>query len=186
MLQTSTTRQTLVRALENLEYTSIELLLNPLQFGIPNSRLRYYLLARPGSKPFVRIPPSSDPQRVWRHIPGHGEDWKDPRLQPHEDSNIVAETSDCISEFLDILTDEESQGYRIPDHVLEKWGRNFDIVLPSSRRTCCFTRGTVLPSSDHHCFEGFRLFVYCPGYTNMVGRTGSILQLNEGLDVGQF
>ena len=42
--------------------------------------------------------------------------------------------------------------YPVPERVLMKWGRLFDIVLPSATRTCCFTRGQfrllalILPS----------------------------------------
>ncbi|KAF9255741.1 hypothetical protein L218DRAFT_306185 [Marasmius fiardii PR-910] len=50
--------------------------------------------------------------------------------------------------------------HAVPGRVLRKWGRLFDIVLPSSRRTCCFTRG----------------------YTQLVERAGSIIQMNEDLD----
>lgn len=35
----------------------------------------------------------------------------------------------------------QDESLRIPDRVLTKWGRLFDIVLPTSQRTCCFTRG---------------------------------------------
>jgi hypothetical protein len=47
-----------------------------------------------------------------------------------------------IRHYLDNLGDERQ--YRISDKVLEKWGRLFDIVIPSARRTCCFTRSKWL------------------------------------------
>jgi tRNA (cytosine38-C5)-methyltransferase len=37
----------------------------------------------------------------------------------------------------------QSHPNTVPDRVLVKWGKLFDIVLPSSRRSCCFTRGCV-------------------------------------------
>ncbi|OBZ79206.1 tRNA (cytosine(38)-C(5))-methyltransferase [Grifola frondosa] len=64
-----------------------------------------------------------------------------------------------IRQFLD-PDDTQLQHCAIPDQVLKKWGRLFDIVLPSARRSCCFTRG----------------------YAKMAERSGSVLQLNEELD----
>ncbi|EPQ61187.1 S-adenosyl-L-methionine-dependent methyltransferase, partial [Gloeophyllum trabeum ATCC 11539] len=133
--ESSTTRQKLLSTFQGLDYSALEVLLTPLQFGIPNSRLRYYCLAKLSPLRFAHMNNTSE-AHVWRHIPGQGEDWKDPR-----DSTVPA----------------------IPDKVLMKWGHLFDIVKPSSRRTCCFTRG----------------------YTHLVERAGSILQTNESLDVSK-
>ena len=125
-----------------LGYHTLELLLTPLQFGIPNSRLRYYLLAR--RTPFA-IPRDSQPSSVWRHIPGKGADWIDPRSGPSEGAQNPVEP---LQRFLS--SGEWKDGthpHAIPDRILEKWGRLFDIVLPSADRTCCFTRGQlVFPS----------------------------------------
>ncbi|THH26585.1 hypothetical protein EUX98_g7603 [Antrodiella citrinella] len=156
--ETSTTRQNLLKTLDALGYEYMELLLTPLQYGIPNSRLRYYLLAifKPLSFAHTDMPST----RVWRHIPGGGEDWRDPRLQSDLDGITSIRP---LSDFLDLdLSTDEERGLAVPDRVLEKWGRLFDIVLPSQRRSCCFTRG----------------------YTKLVERAGSVLQMNELLDTG--
>lgn len=69
---------------------------------------------------------------MWRHIPAPcSVDWVDKQ----NGSDVTLEA------YLDGLTDEEEKIYAIPDRVLEKWGRLFDIVLPTSMRTCCFIRG---------------------------------------------
>ncbi|EIN13227.1 S-adenosyl-L-methionine-dependent methyltransferase [Punctularia strigosozonata HHB-11173 SS5] len=159
--ESSSTRTTLVDTLRNLGYETRELLLTPLQFGVPNSRLRYYLLAklRTTSPP----PQITDHSAVLRHIPGLGEDWVDPRsidqnngplgeAQPAEGSKVHA--------LCRYLNTDGMEACTIPDRVLQKWGRLFDIVLPSSTRSCCFTRG----------------------YTQLVESAGSILQMNETLD----
>lgn len=44
--QCSQSREALVRQLDGLNYDIQECLLSPTQFGIPNHRLRYYLVAR--------------------------------------------------------------------------------------------------------------------------------------------
>jgi tRNA (cytosine38-C5)-methyltransferase len=76
-------------------------------------------------------------------------------------SDIV---SPDLRQYIDLAMDEEAFAqFRIPDRVLDRWGRLFDIALPSGTRTCCFTRG----------------------YTQLVERAGSILQMNENLDTTQ-
>ena len=120
----------------------MELLLTPLQFDIPNSRLRYYMLAKKLPLSFYALSeqPENRKDEIWRHIPGHGTDWSDPRQGHAEADNGVATSSvRPLKDYLSVAEDLES--FRIPEKVLVKWGRLFDIVKPSSRRTCCFTRG---------------------------------------------
>ncbi|KAJ7451113.1 S-adenosyl-L-methionine-dependent methyltransferase [Mycena latifolia] len=155
--ETSSTRQILVSTLRSLGYTVAEFLLTPLQFGIPNSRLRYYLLAK--RSPFSFRSPQNRDGETLRYIPGRGDEaWVDLRLVDPE-SNL-ADADDTVHEIREYLDSEPVEGCGITDKILCKWGRLFDIVLPSSRRTCCFTRG----------------------YTQLVERSGSILQMNEGQD----
>ncbi|KAK7688251.1 hypothetical protein QCA50_008621 [Cerrena zonata] len=151
--ETSTTRTNILQILQGLGYNTFEILLTPLQFGIPNSRLRYYLLAKSDDQLFADVHDTSN--IVWRHIPGQGVEWEDPRSRSQGCDLGIRQ----VREYLDVDT-EELGPYTIPDRVLEKWGRLFDIILPSSRRSCCFTRG----------------------YTKMAERAGSVLQLNELLD----
>ncbi|EJD04475.1 S-adenosyl-L-methionine-dependent methyltransferase [Fomitiporia mediterranea MF3/22] len=129
--EASSTRKILLETLHACNYTTVELLLTPLQFGIPNSRLRYYLLAKQLPSSFANDTP---------------EDCETTQLRAY------------LDRAADSAEDETSS---VPDRVLLRWGRLFDIVLPSSRRSCCFTRG----------------------YTQLVERAGSILQMNEYLDV---
>jgi tRNA (cytosine38-C5)-methyltransferase len=143
--QDSMTRRRLIDTLQRLGYVIAEFLLTPIQFGIPNSRLRYYLLAKLSPLRFSGLHESHFDQvhetipRTLLDIPVHS-----------------------LREYLDPTHKEGiSLHHNIPDRVLLKWGRLFDIVLPSGRRTCCFTRG----------------------YTQLVERAGSILQANEELDV---
>ncbi|KAK7064817.1 Cytosine(38)-C(5)-methyltransferase [Favolaschia claudopus] len=151
--ETSSTRDLLISTLRDLGYTTAEFLLTPLQFGIPNSRLRYYLLAKKSPLSFQDFP--SDGNEALHYLPGHGsKPWIDSRsLESNIDDDSVPE----IREYLDA---DPVVDCRVPDKVLCKWGRLFDIVLPSSQRTCCFTRG----------------------YTQLVERAGSIVQMNENQD----
>jgi tRNA (cytosine38-C5)-methyltransferase len=137
--QNSHTRQILLSTLKSLGYTTIELLLTPLEFRIPNSRLRYYLLAK--TKPLSFSCSQSSDDHIWRHIPGHGVAWVDPRFLDDRDANSVDELS--INMVANVYSNNPHL-HAVPDRVLRKWGRLFDIVLPSSRRSCCFTRGSYL------------------------------------------
>ncbi|EIW86233.1 S-adenosyl-L-methionine-dependent methyltransferase [Coniophora puteana RWD-64-598 SS2] len=177
--QDSTTRTHLLDTLVRLGYTTSEFLLTPMQFGIPNSRLRYYLLAKASPLKFAGLPApnlarkrndagveveASSSPAVLTYIPGQGDPWIDDRLSPAAVDDPKVSDSQLpggeLASYLDKLTDNEYETYKIPDKVLSKWGRLFDIVLPSARRTCCFTRG----------------------YTQLVERAGSILQMNEEMD----
>ncbi|KAF8874456.1 S-adenosyl-L-methionine-dependent methyltransferase [Gymnopilus junonius] len=154
----SITRQILLSTLQSIGYSTLELLLTPLQFGIPNSRLRYYLLAKKAPFQFHGMF-QGDISQVWRQIPGKAMPQSDTRLE-NQEANAKRSLINEIQTYLDDQAAENSVEFAIPDRVLEKWGRLFDIVKPFSRRTCCFTRG----------------------YTQLVERAGSILQQNEALD----
>ena len=148
-MENSSTRQILLLILRSLGYTTLELLLTPLQYGIPNSRLRYYLLAklRPMTFPNVLEDTFDD---VWRRIPGQ-RNWVDYRLHqatPEEVHDISDHSIRPLKEYLD-YDQGASDSHQIPDKILLKYGRLFDIVLPISNRTCCFTRGwSAFPISN--------------------------------------
>lgn len=95
--------------------------MTPKQYGIPNSRLRYYLVAR--RSPFIHSPQTNI---VQGHIPSC-----------HNTEHSPVE-SWSISHYLDDPVDESTF---VPDRTLQKWGKLFDIVVPSGCTSCCFTRG---------------------------------------------
>ncbi|THU88196.1 S-adenosyl-L-methionine-dependent methyltransferase [Dendrothele bispora CBS 962.96] len=161
--ESSSTRETLLSGLKSMGYATAEFLLTPLQFGIPNSRLRYYLLAKFPPSAFPQF--GDDPTTPYRYIPSSSgkSRWTDPRLtSDNAEKDASDESIYKLQRYLDDngLDNDEPSPYGVPDKVLQKWGRLFDIVLPSSRRTCCFTRG----------------------YTRLVERAGSIVQMNTDLD----
>ncbi|KAF9114498.1 tRNA (cytosine-5-)-methyltransferase [Mortierella sp. AM989] len=185
----SDSRDLLVEALTGAGYEYQELLITPLQIGIPNSRMRYYCLARKtrvvGS--FVQKPtgtligyiPSLD-QEEEKSDQDKGDEQKDfvdERKQgdlsglstpaaakkrrtslststvtkegsatekPDEDTILAdpmlalkVEALDKYIEFNDVK-DERLKQYMIPDKTLLKYGRLFDIVKESTRRSCWY------------------------------------------------
>ncbi|KAF9455789.1 S-adenosyl-L-methionine-dependent methyltransferase [Collybia nuda] len=165
--KTSSTRQTLLSTLRSLGYITLELLITPLQYGIPNSRLRYYLLAKQYPLQYSGLG-GIQKDTILRHIPGQA-DWVDPRIDSTningDGLSISGNPINKLKDYLDgDVVNNEPHPHAVPEKVLQKWGRLFDIVLPSSRRTCCFTRG----------------------YTQLVERAGSILQENDNLNTTEI
>ena len=137
--------------LAKLGFVTRELLLTPLQFGVPNSRLRYYLLA--ARRPSDAFLSSVDSGGILRHIPGHGTEWSDARLASSSSAAGSETVEGNVRPLRDYLDRTDNQAYPVPEHVLIKWGRLFDIVLPSAMRTCCFTRGQFGLLTLTHLFD---------------------------------
>ncbi|KAG6332411.1 hypothetical protein ID866_6682 [Astraeus odoratus] len=98
----SATRHNVASTLKRLGYMVAEFILNPLQFGIPNSRLRYYLLAKLSPLGFMGLGDTFG--RVLDHIPLHGGE----PVTPHS-----------LRHYLDDpLNDEMMAPYKIPDCIL--------------------------------------------------------------------
>lgn len=119
--ETSNTRNNIMQFFTQHQYHVVEFLINSNQFGIPNSRLRYYLLAR--KQPFPENIQSfaDNKNSLLSFIPGC-EDFA---------------TTPPLLEFLQ----EDPASCQLSDKFLSKWGWVLDIVTPSSTRSCCFTKG---------------------------------------------
>ncbi|KAI9313368.1 S-adenosyl-L-methionine-dependent methyltransferase [Dichotomocladium elegans] len=160
----SDSRDMLTSTLEHCGYTYQEFLLTPLQLGIPNSRMRYYLLAKRKPMTFA-LPPTGT---ILGFIPKSEKmptAFTDNRTASflNEAELLHASASGiAIGQILQYLENdlEDIETYRIPDKVLLKHGHVFDIVKPKMRRSCCFTKG----------------------YYHYAEATGSILQMNEELN----
>ncbi|KAF9925169.1 tRNA (cytosine-5-)-methyltransferase, partial [Linnemannia zychae] len=206
----SDSRDLLVEALANSGYEFQELLITPLQIGIPNSRMRYYCLARKTANVggFIHpvtgtligyIPSDTNEDNDSEASPTQGKDFVDGRKQgdlsglstsvaakkqrtgistslvtkdsdaaakPDEDALLAdpmlalkVDTLEQYIEFTDV-NDPRMERYMIPDKTLLKYGRLFDIVKSSTRRSCCFTKG----------------------YYHFVESTGSIFQMEQDKD----
>ncbi|KAG0200969.1 tRNA (cytosine-5-)-methyltransferase [Mortierella sp. GBA30] len=202
----SDSRDLLVSALTGAGYEFQELLITPLQIGIPNSRMRYYCLARKNAKvgsfvqpvtgTLIGYIPSLDPKeqeeqkefvdgRKQGDISGLStttsaakkrrtslststvtKGGEDESTKPDEDAILAdpmlalnVEKLEKYIEFRD-ATDERMKRYMIQDKTLLKYGKTFDIVKETTRRSCCFTKG----------------------YYHFVESTGSILQMAHEKD----
>lgn len=186
----SDSRDLLVEALAASGYEFQEFLITPLQIGIPNSRMRYYCLARktekvgsfvhPVTGTLIGYIPSLDVEQneTKEFVDGRKQGdlsglstpaakrrrtsiptttlTKDGATSKPDEETILAdptlahriETLDKFIEFKDI-EDERMKKYMISDKTLLKYGRLFDIVKESTRRSCCFTKGKLILSQGN-------------------------------------
>ncbi|RKP06541.1 S-adenosyl-L-methionine-dependent methyltransferase [Thamnocephalis sphaerospora] len=166
--EVSETRSALVEQLERMGYAFREFLLTPLQFGVPNARLRYYLVAKRKPLKFLddeqeacADAATSGCPPVQHTLPGTRAQ-TDSLLLSNLETQEARTLTDVreISEYLQLDDPQVESSYAIEQKTLDKHGWLFDIVKPTSRRSCCFTKG----------------------YGHHVRGTGSIVQLNADVD----
>ncbi|KAG5849948.1 hypothetical protein ANANG_G00077120 [Anguilla anguilla] len=147
--ETSSARDALVKTLKDCGYSYQEFLLSPTCLGIPNSRLRYFLIARvlPESFSFqtttevlVAFPESkrgNSADRIPNSAPSHA---------PPQTAARGGMRGDFLEEEEE---EEEGEGgagrgmgrYLLPPKTLLRYALLMDIVRPSCRRSVCFTKG---------------------------------------------
>eukprot|EP00045_Choanoeca_perplexa_P014488 m.170566 g.170566 ORF g.170566 m.170566 type:complete len:398 (+) comp16692_c0_seq1:1509-2702(+) len=152
--ETSLARQRVITTLTQLDYRWQEFWLSPDQFGIPNSRLRYFLVALAKET----VPAHSDPLlwtgRLLYHVPGcngHFETDYDTHLTlnapytypPQQREKPVhrpwqRQAVQCLGEY---LSPGPHDDVAIPSKVVCRWGQLLDVVTPTSTRSLCFTKG---------------------------------------------
>lgn len=130
--EASKAREMFVEALNRSGFHYQEFILSPTQLGIPNSRHRYYCLARK-SKPF-----SFASESILTTLP----------LASDGDVSDVQEICRFISPNGESCT-------AVPEKVLRKYFLVLDITYPDSRNSMCFTKAYT------HYAEGTGS-VFCP------------------------
>lgn len=132
--ETSQARDLYIEALQASEFEYQEFILSPTEIGVPNTRYRYYCLAR-RNEPF-----SFKTDSILEQLPNRMETYEYP----------------SIDSFLPSLNgDEDTSNYLLSDDVLSKRAWLLDIVHPSSKNTRCFTKAYT------HYAEGTGS-VFCP------------------------
>lgn len=184
----SLARQRLLEMLKKRNYVWQELLLSPTQFGIPNSRLRYYLLAKlqPSSFCFSVSDEVEEELPLCVCVKNYNQDTLADPLKTCEkcgktclaslhsllqrfhstvlpsasQSNLsYSEVLSSLSHYLD--TDSNDEPYLLKDKILMKYSMILDIVDKNSKRSCCFTKG----------------------YGHFVEGTGSVVKQNMDIDM---
>ena len=135
--EVSMTRDHLITALMKCGYTYQEFLLTPTQFGIPNSRLRYYLLAKlsplkfyftANDKPMTTLP-----------------------------DGITQPCVGPLCNFIQPMSSSQEDEFLVPPEVLLRYASILDIVQEDSTQCCCFTK------AYGHYVEGTGSVLQCDG-----------------------
>ncbi|XP_068160449.1 tRNA (cytosine(38)-C(5))-methyltransferase isoform X2 [Antennarius striatus] len=158
--ETSSAREHLVETLTNCGYAFQEIMISPTSVGIPNSRLRYFLVAKfstlkildafphpaesdPSEKPTVlsafllgNCQPEEEEQasRVLYKV----ETMKDAQKKLKQNSDLSLRQ---IQDFLEPHMDVNMEHYLLPPKTLLRYALLLDIVRPTCRRSICFTKG---------------------------------------------
>ncbi|NXV86049.1 TRDMT methyltransferase, partial [Calonectris borealis] len=164
----SSARNELLRTLETCGFKYQEFLLSPTCLGIPNSRLRYFLIAKLHQEPFSFQAPGQVSLLVLLEFafsslsaeeknldPNIGPDCRSKKSLPKGAFLFKLETVEeierkhgqnndssiqMLKDFLEEENEEMSQ-YFLPPKSLLRYAFLLDIVKPTCRRSTCFTKG---------------------------------------------
>lgn len=177
--ESSIARERLVTTLKECGYTYQELMISPTSVGIPNSRLRYYLVAKlsaenfnseisskitdafphsaeneslvlahqaesiPPEQPTVSGPPEQEtflPENNMQgdHILYKLETTRDAQRKTNQNKDLSVRQ---IQDFIEPHTEVNIENYLLPHKTLLRYALLLDIVLPTCRRSVCFTKG---------------------------------------------
>ncbi|XP_068603921.1 tRNA (cytosine(38)-C(5))-methyltransferase isoform X2 [Brachionichthys hirsutus] len=158
--ETSSARENLVKTLTNCGYSFQEIMISPTSVGIPNSRLRYFLVAKfstlkvldafpysPESyspkKPAVLSPlllSNCQPEEELQdgHVFCKVETTMDEQKKLKQNSDLSLRQ---IQDFLEPHVDVNMERYLLPPKTLLRYALLLDIVCPTYRRSNCFTKG---------------------------------------------
>ncbi|CAL1576608.1 unnamed protein product [Knipowitschia caucasica] len=151
----SCARNALVEALDQCGYSYKEIMVSPTSVGIPNSRLRYFLIAKHSDEDFC----ANAHSKILECFPVHAEpgvceqsteaphqpqgpflykletaEEVQKKLQQNQDPSIRQ-----IQDFLEPNVDLDQ--YLLPPKTLLRYANILDIVRPICRRSICFTKG---------------------------------------------
>lgn len=133
--ENSETRNKLVECLASNDFNYKELILSPNQFGVPNTRHRYYLLAKKKDLQFC-----FEDSTLENHLGKH----QKRLLLKNIEKRITEKDSQSDDELgfeLDRITDPDvPEKCYIARETLEKYVMVMDIRGINSRNTCCFTK----------------------------------------------
>uniref|UniRef100_A0A8C4RUS6 tRNA (cytosine(38)-C(5))-methyltransferase n=1 Tax=Erpetoichthys calabaricus TaxID=27687 RepID=A0A8C4RUS6_ERPCA len=163
--ESSCARNALVETLKRCSYRYQEFLLSPTCLGIPNSRLRYFLIAK--AEPEVFIFKTTD--QVLEVIPcpdvvSPSKEGEPPTVSDDKSSEPGRQSHEGKSFLFKMETTEHLARKQSQDSdasVLLRYAMLMDIVTPVCRRSGCFTKG----------------------YGHYVEGTGSVLQSSPDVEM---
>ena len=183
--ETSDARNQLVKTLERCSFQWQEYLTSPADVGIPNSRLRYYMIAKaqnlgspfespPTIQSLKGIPSLKDSNKIRTCETSYASllkaelgIWRSRRqkvLMSDDYKNVSDEDPPCVADILEPDAGDETV---VSPSLREKYEQAMDIVAPNSANTCCFTKsyghyvkgtGSVLSCVDGNGLKKLRFF----------------------------
>ncbi|XP_026057260.1 tRNA (cytosine(38)-C(5))-methyltransferase-like isoform X2 [Carassius auratus] len=160
--ETSAARDALLKTLRESDYSFQEFLISPTSLGIPNSRLRYFLIAKrpPGSFSFQTsaeimegLPMSESPDSltVPHNNPTSSECEREKsgtiifkmETEQELERKRMQDSQETVRRLQDFLQEDEQDmdQYLLPPKTLLRYALLMDVVQPSFRRSVCFTKG---------------------------------------------
>uniref|UniRef100_A0A3B5KNH8 tRNA (cytosine(38)-C(5))-methyltransferase n=1 Tax=Xiphophorus couchianus TaxID=32473 RepID=A0A3B5KNH8_9TELE len=155
--ESSSARDYLIKTLSDCGYTYQESMISPTSVGVPNSRLRYFLVAKmsaenssiqtsakvifvgsigSSSKCQNTDQPSEDNPNV--HVLYKRETQMDSQKKTNQNKNLSVQQ---IQGYLEPQMNIDMELYLLKPKTLLRYGSILDIVQPHSRRSVCFTKG---------------------------------------------
>ncbi|XP_070842443.1 tRNA (cytosine(38)-C(5))-methyltransferase isoform X2 [Chaetodon trifascialis] len=156
----SSTRDHLVKTLKECGYTFQEIMVSPTSVGIPNSRLRYFLIAKISTEKILDASPhptkSNSPEQSTALCPPHPgtcqpeeemqeghilyklETVMDAQRKRNQNNDLSIRQ---IQDFLEPRMEVNMEHYLLPPKILLRYALLLDIVQPTCRRSICFTKG---------------------------------------------
>jgi len=125
--ETSSAYEMLMRSLKELGFHAQTFLISPSQVGLPNSRLRCYIIAR------KRAPFSFREEGICTDLTAI--------LQSKPWAQKYARKIGKIGDFLDDPTTTDSSAtFELDEKTIRKHAEVIDVVTPESTNSCCFTK----------------------------------------------
>ncbi|CAB4405180.1 unnamed protein product [Rhizophagus irregularis] len=163
-------REKLINQLCLTNYEITECLLTPLQFGIPNDRLRYYLMARKKTNT-CELNDVILPDEYLKNVKIN-KTWPLPIMlkKDYQQEQNHLETSEedvfnipSLSTYLEELNEVEIKNYLVPEkYILKSYNFKFDIVLPTDHKCSCFTKFTNYNFEDPSLLLNLKLRFFTP------------------------
>lgn len=152
--QTSTARHIYTETLSSSGFYYQEFILSPSQFGIPNTRYRYYCIARRCKEfPFKS-------NEILLELP----------------ATVINSDTKYGSKIADYLSNKTNDPrMHVPDKILSRYAWQFDIVHPESMNSICFTKAYT------HYVDGTGS-IFCPCAKLLVQQTFDKLKLDPTLE----
>ena len=128
----------LLKMFNDMNYKIRQFLLSPIQFGIPNSRLRYYCLAKRNEFAFTN---SSSISNEYPNLFSSKScsNCLEIYFKNKVDSNYEFKSDFKLKNVGDYLEEAKLEKFELKSQIIQKYLPAIDVIDSDSQRSCCFT-----------------------------------------------